>query len=213
VSVALSALAVAGGIFFGRLLSRALRRDRQNRRGGAELPKSGEDAIPGDPESLEGFVCRLGDVVSRRVEGDEAWLAGALVFAEERPVAVLFIAPEAYGDRALLVPGPAQSTIAWLSPVPAADLGLPAQGGDPPRAIEHRGAHFERTRRLPVHVRRIGTGAPQVGSTGVFGEYVGPALERLVVVAGSVACLAWRGTAMTEEEYEVLPGGKATLEG
>jgi hypothetical protein len=211
VSLALSALAVAGGIFFGRLLSRAFRRDRQNRRGGAELPKAGEDAIGGDGESLAGFVCALGDVVSRRVEGDEAWLAGALVFAEERTAAVLFIAPEAHGDRALLVPGPAQSTIVWMSP--ASDLGLPAQGGDPPRAIEHRGVHFERTRRLPVHVRRIGTGAPQVGSTAVLGEYAGPGLERLVVVAGSVACLAWRGTAMTEEDYEVLPGGNATLDG
>ena len=209
-TLALDALVVAGGIFFGRLIARVVRRGKQD--GGPVASADAKDGVPvraDSPDPLEGFTCALGDVITRRVEGDEAWLAGALLFMEERTVAVLFIAPEAHGDRAVLVPGPAQTTLAWLAPLPAGEVVV---SGDPPRAIEHAGTHFERTRRLPVHVRRLGTGAPEVGPTAVFGEYVAPGLDRMVVIAGSVASLAWRGIALTEGDYEVLPGGKATLE-
>jgi hypothetical protein len=220
VSLALEAAVVAGGIFLGRLLSRVMKR----RRIAAALPagndgdtasESGEsdDASETD-ESLEGFVCRLGDVLLRRVEGDEAWLAGALVFAEDRPVAALFIAPEAHGDRALFVPGPTQTVLTWLAPVAAGELGfasLVTPGGEPPRTLEHGGTRFERTRRLPVRVERLGTGAPHVGKRAIVGEYAGAGAERLLVIAGTDAALAWRGVAMTEGEYDVLPGGKTTL--
>jgi hypothetical protein len=210
VTLALDALVVAGGIFFGRLIARSLRRGKQEADPAAEPDGKGAGARRADDvDPLAGFVCALGDVITRRVEGDEAWLAGVLLFEEERPVAALFIAPEARGDRAVLVPGPAQTTLAWLAPLPPGEVVL---SGDPPRAIEHAGTHFERTRRLPVHVRRLGTGAPEVGSTAVFGEYVALGMDRLVVVAGSVTSLAWRGIALSESDYEVLPGGKATLE-
>ena len=49
------------------------------------------------------FPCKLGDVVVRAAEGDEAWLAGVLMFEEDRPVAALFVAPEAGGNRAVFV--------------------------------------------------------------------------------------------------------------
>jgi hypothetical protein len=158
---------------------------------------------------LEGFACKLGDVVIRRVEGDEAWLAGALVLAEERPVAALFIAPVAGGERALLVPGPPRAALTWLTPLAPGELAL---SGEPPRSIEHAGARFERTRRLPVHVSRLGKGAPHVGQSALFAEYETRGAERLVVVVGQDAALAWRGVALAEGEYDVLPGSPATLE-
>jgi hypothetical protein len=264
------AVVVAGGIFLGRLVARALRRRRQrqtavdatasrsddatasrsddaaSRSEDAEAPGSGDaeasrskephpEASIDEPASrsknaersahpksargiggvernasdaLVGFVCRLGDVVVRRLEGDEAWLAGALVFAEERPMIVLFIAPDAGGGRAVLVPGPGQTTLSWLSPI---EPGQVPAGGEPPQALEHAGMRFERTRRLPVRVQRLGTGAPRVGTSAVIGEYAAAGLERLVIVAGSDAALAWRGVSLSAAEYEVLPGGQSTL--
>jgi hypothetical protein len=181
----------------------------------AAIPRSTRPEAPRDAggranaDALTGFVCKLGDVVVRRLEGDEAWLAGALVLAEERPVAVLFIAPDAGGERAVLVPGPSQTTLTWLAPLAAGQVTV---GRDPPQALEHAGTHFERTRRLPVRVQTLGTGAPRVGASAVLGEYAAAGLERLVVVAGSVAALAWRGVSLSEAEYDVLPGGQSTLE-
>jgi len=214
VSLALQAVVVAGGIFFGRLLSRVVKQRRVAAAASAGKGESGSSEGATD-DLLEGFACRLGDVVLRRLEGDEAWLAGALVMTEDRPVAALFIAPEAHGDRGIFVPGPTQTALLWLSPIPAGELGLASlvpPGGEPPRALEHGGTHFERTRRLPVRVERLGTGAPDVGKRAVLGEYTAAGADRLLVVAGSDAALAWRGVQMTEGEYEVLPGGKATLQ-
>jgi hypothetical protein len=233
VTVVVDAVVVAGGIFLGRLVAKALKQRRErkiasvdaeaSRSAGAEasrgaVSRSTRPEAPRDaeghggranPEALAGFVCKLGDVVVRRLEGDEAWLAGALVLAEERPVAVLFIAPDAGGERAVLVPGPAQTTLTWLAPLAPGQVTL---GRDPPRALEHAGTHFERTRRLPVRVQPMGTGAPHVGASAVMGEYAAAGLERLVVVVGSVAALAWRGVSLSEAEYDVLPGGQSTLE-
>jgi hypothetical protein len=244
VTLALDAVVVAGGIFLGRLVARALRQRRQRQaapgvvdakaspsedakaspsedakaspsedakaspstRPQARRGTGGADRDPSD--GLTGFVCRLGDVVVRRLEGDEAWLAGALVLAEDRPMAALFIAPDAGAGRAVLVPGPAQTTLTWLTPIAAGQVTL---GGEPPRALEHAGTRFERTRRLPVRVRRVGTGAPEVGPSAVMGEYAAAGLERLVVVVGSEAALAWRGVSLSEAEYEVLPGGPSNL--
>jgi hypothetical protein len=147
--------------------------------------------------------------VVRTAERDEAWLAGALVFEEEKPVAALFVAPEAGGDRALFVRDAPGSGLTWL--VPLAKDALPLTS-DPPHAVEHEGARYERARRLPVKVTRVGTGAPAVGARAVVAEYTGAAAERLVVVAGSEQTLAWKGVSLGEGEYDVLPGGASTLE-
>jgi hypothetical protein len=224
VTLAVDAVVVAGGIFLGRLVARVLRQRRQRQAGETGASSDAKSASPNEgrrsglgqlspsakrQQALDGFACRLGDVVVRRLEGDEAWLAGALVFAEERPVAALFIAPVAGGERAVLVPGPGQTTLAWLTPLAQGEVTVV---GDAPQALEHTGTHFERTRRLPVHVQRIGSGAPDVGATAVLGEYAGPGLERIVVVVGPVAVRAWRGVALSKAEYDVLPGGSSTLE-
>jgi len=221
VTLALEAAVVAGGIFLGRLIARAVRRRGEEgaaRRATVEADDETVEAAPpsdgegSNDEILEGFACRLGDVVLRRIEGDEAWLAGALVLTEDRPVAALFVGPEARGERAVFVPGPAQATLTWLSPLAAGELTLVAPGGDPPRALEHRGTRFRRTRRLPVRVQRFGTDAPRVGKRAILGEYAGSGAQRLLVVAGSDAALAWRGVSLAEGEYDVLPGGKTTLD-
>jgi hypothetical protein len=233
VTLALEALVVAGGILIGRLAARAFKRKaprpedvdagaspRADAKASPDTdakasPPSNEQAPESDwgaegrTDLLDGFACKLGDVVIRRSEGDEAWLAGALVLAEERPVAALFVAPVAGGERALLVPGPPRTALTWLTPLPPGELVL---SGEPPRSIEHAGAHFERTRRLPVHVSRLGKGAPHVGASALLAEYEAHGAERLVVVVGQEAALAWRGVSLAEGEYDILPGSPATLE-
>jgi hypothetical protein len=205
---------VGGGILLGRWLVRTMRA-----RAAAATPAGGGDsdasAPPGDP--LAGFPCKLGDVLVRAAEGDEAWLAGALVFEEERPVAALFIAPEAGGDRAILVrpthggdAGGAQVT--WLAPLRAGDLPGLAPPAEPPHALEHGGVRYERARRLPVKIKRIGTGAPSLAPQGILAEYAGAGSERLVVLSCGPGSLAWVGVALGERDYEVLPGDASTLE-
>jgi hypothetical protein len=207
VTLAVDAIIVAGGLFFGRWISRALRR-----RGASEAPASPSEADEGrgevaDPLAL--FVCKLGDVVVRRFEGDEAWLESALVLAEEKPVAVLFVAPDAEGDRAVLVRSDADETLTWLRPLAAGQLG---SFKDPPLAVEHLGVGFRRTRRLPVRVERLGNRAPDVGGHALLGEYAAPGVERLVVLVTAGDVLAWRGVSLSDGQYDILPGGKATLE-
>jgi hypothetical protein len=204
---AVDAAVVAAGLFLGRLITRTLRRRGAAR---ARLPqlKTGDEGVAGGG-SLAGFACGLGDVVVRRFEGDEAWLAGALVLMEERPVAVLFIAPDRDGGRAVLARTGSDRTLIWLTPLPT---GTVAPSPDPPPTVEHAGVRFQRTRRLPVRVERLGSGAPDVGERAVMGEYAAPGAERLVVIAAAGASIAWRGVSLSKDQYDVLPGGKATLD-
>jgi hypothetical protein len=210
VTILVDALVVGGGILLGRWISRALRaRRRENAstgRGPAGVTAAA--AAGATAPSLAGLPCRLGDVVVRPAERDEAWLAGALVFEEDRPVAALFVAPEAGGDRALFVREAAGAGLVWLVPLAQGALELTT---DPPHALEHEGARYERALRLPVKVTRVGTGAPSVGPRAVVAEYAGAGAERLLVVAGSEHTLAWKGVALGEGEYDVLPGGESTL--
>lgn len=203
-TILVDALVVAGGIVVGRWILQRVRA----RRSAAGEPRGGATAAP-PRDPLAGFPCKLGDVVVRVAERDEAWLAGALVLEEDRPVAALFVAPEAGGDRALFVRSAPGAGMTWLAPL--AD-GAIAATKDPPHALEVDGARFERTRRLPVRVSSVGTGAPPVGERAVVAEYAGAAADRLVVVAGSDKTIAWRGVALRDGDYDVLPGGKGTLE-
>lgn len=196
------ALIIVGGVALGRWIARRVRR-----RGGP----SGVDRATArvEPEMPSSFPCKLGDVVVRFAEGDEAWLAGAMLFEEDGPVAALFVAPEAGGDRAVFVRDAVGAGMTWLAPVARGALAVPRE---PPHALEHEGVRYERARRLPVRVSRVGSGVPTVGDTAIVAEYAGPANLRLLVVAGTAETLAWKGAALTEGEYDVLPGGKETLE-
>lgn len=198
-SLVLAAVSVAGAVVIARVLG-AILRSAHSSTDDAEDEGARARAKP-TVDPFAGFPCKLGDVLVRRAERDEAWLAGALLFAEERPVAALFVAPEARQDRAVLVRESHQEVM-WL--LPASDpIGI--TGRDPPSAIEHEGVRFSRKRRLPVRVERLGTGAPEVGATAVVAEYAGPGAERFLVVAGAESTLSWRGTALGEFDYDLLP--------
>ena len=170
----------------------------------------------GSPEAhetrLEGFPCKLGDVILL-AQGEEAWLAGAVLLRErashandasdhERTVAALFIAPERGEGRAVYVRPRPDVSLDWMWPVPAVGV---AVAGEPPSAIEHDGERFERVRRIPLALVVAGTGAPELGREAIVGEYEGGAGARLLVVVGSDVTAAWRGRRLEEGMYEVLP--------
>lgn len=161
-------------------------------------------------DELEGFVCRLGDVVVRTT-GEEAWLAGGVVLSEEIAVAVLFVAPEAMHDRAIYVRDRPRGSLYWLEPLdPSAVL----VGGEPPHSVEHGGIRFERVRRLPLRPRRIGAIALDVGDVVIVAEYASAGAERLLVLKSNTGVVhAYRGLELDEGSYEVIASGAATLDG
>jgi hypothetical protein len=214
VTLLVDAFVVVGGIALGRWIMRRVRRRAAARDPGT--PVTARDVaheMAHDPRAMaheppSGFPCKLGDVVVRVAEGDEAWLAGAMMLEEERPVAALFVAPEAGGDRAIFVRDVPGAGMTWLAPIAKDALAVTR---DPPHSLELEGVRYERARRLPVRVVRVGSGVPTVGDRAIVAEYDGPAHTRLLVVAGTSETLAWKGVALTEGEYDVLPSGKETL--
>jgi hypothetical protein len=202
VTIGLDLLAIGGGIVMGRWLARKFRKGRI-----AKGANAGAPVLAVEP-SLSQFPCQLGDVVVRTAERDEAWLAGALLFEDQTPIAVLFVAPEAGSDRAIFA-FESHRGLTWLAPFASED---PSSAGDPPSTIEHGGIRFERERRVAVSVTRLGSGAPSVGEHAVVAEYRAAGAERIVVVAGADRTLRWIGVALEEREYDVLPGGKSTLD-
>ncbi len=229
-SLIATGLAVAGGILLGRLVGSSLFEKKKSadaekdaRKGdekkAGDEPAGAEGDVDGSAKTkkrpakpapeLEGFSCRLGDVVLRST-GEEAWLAGAIVLSESDapPMLALFHSPDAGGDRALLVEPGESGTVVWLRPV----TGLGVRG-EPPSAIEHDGAHFERTRRLPLHAARVGTGTPDVAKSVIFAEYTGAGDARLVVLSGDGACHGYLGQALLAGSFDVLPSGASTLDG
>jgi hypothetical protein len=194
VSLVFELLVIAGGIATGRWLAHRMRPRPPSQR---ETP----DAASNAPE-FDAFPCRLGDVVVRTAERDEAWLSGALVFEEQRPVAALFMAPDAGAHRAVLA-HEAEEGLTWLSPLELGELLLPREI---PLTIEHAGVRFERFRRVPVRVRTVGNHAPKVGDHAVVAEYRGRGAERLVVVVGAEQTWAGRGIALQKSDFDVLPG-------
>ncbi|MBX3263305.1 MAG: hypothetical protein KF782_26775 [Labilithrix sp.] len=177
--------------------------------GEAAATRKARPALRGERVRLDGFVCQLGDVLTR-ITGEEAWLAGGLVLSEEIPVAVLFVAPEAGRDCAVYVRARPRDSVFWLEPLdPSAIL----VGGDPPSAVEHGGVRFERARRLPLRPRRIGVGAPDVGDAVVIAEYASAGAERLVVLKGNAGVVrAYRGLELERASFEVIASGDTTLD-
>jgi hypothetical protein len=215
-SFLLTSLFVAGGVLLGRWIARG-------GAGNAELPpaEATDKALPASTEIVPKksvdpdwsvFPCALGDVIVR-AGGEEAWLAGALVLSESSPVAVIFVAPEAGGDHAILVrPRPA-GEIVWFEPLPRDEIVV---GAEPPTSLEVRGVRYERLRRLPLRAERIGAGAPDVGDAVIYAEYAGAGAERVLVLSvpgahGGGPARVWRGVALEPGMYDVLPSGKATL--
>ena len=205
-SLILTSLLVASGVFVGRWIMRSGGSgapEESVAKDDEEVKKSDDEKPAPEADALAEFPCRLGDVVLR-MGGGEAWLSGALVFSEDMPIAALFIAPDAGADRALLVRPRPSTMLLWLDPLPAGAIGT---GSEPPSCVEHEGQRYDRTRRLPVRVARVGTGAPDVGDRAILGEYTRGDGERLVVVVGAGPARAWRGIALEQGMYEILPAG------
>ncbi len=205
-SILVTSLLVGCGALVGRLIAQSGRvRSHQDAPRGVVMPSAttknkDEDHL----KTLEGFPCQLGDVVLRSM-GDEAWLAGAIVLSEgEENVAVLFVAPDAGKDRAVLARPSAQELL-WMT----AEDDVVVIAGEPPTALEVAGTRYERRRRLPLRARRIGTGAPDVGQDDViFAEYTGLGDECLVVLIAKEHVLTFRGEILAAGTYDVLPGKK-----
>jgi hypothetical protein len=172
-------------------------------------PKKPAPLPPGSQVRIEGSVCQLGDVLMR-LTGEEAWLAGGVVLAEEVPVAILFVAPQAGLDFAIYTRVQSKRSVFWLEPLdPSAVL----VGGEPPSSVELGGVRFERTRRLPLRPRRIGVGAPNMGDMVMVAEYGSAAAERLLVLKGNSGLVqAYRGLELEEGSFEVIASGDSTLE-
>ena len=203
-SLLLTGLLVVSGVMAGRWLSKRTRHR-------IELPvgRDDENAMKNEEalDPFEQFPCRLGDAVMV-FGGEEAWLAGALVFSEDSPSLVLFIAPDAGADRALLVRPRPTGEIVWLLPVDASDLVGMSGNAEPPSSLEHEGERYERLRRLPLRVERHGTGVPDLGKEVILVEYKTLSGGRFLVIAGSAGVHAWQGTALAPGMYDVLASEK-----
>jgi hypothetical protein len=166
--------------------------------------------VEGPHAHLEGFPCQLGDVIMR-LTGEEAWLAGGLVFWEEAPIAALFVAPDAGHDCAIYVRPRPREAVFWMEPL---DAGAVLVGGEPPSSVEHGGIRFDRVRRLPLRPKRIGVGAPDMGDAVVLAEYASAGSERLLVMRSTMGVSqAYRGEELEVSAYEVIASGRATLDG
>lgn len=205
-SLVLTTAAVAAGLAMGRWLTRrAIRTAPKD-------PKATDAAVAATAPAIEKsipwdrFVCRLGDVIVRQ-DGAEAWLAGALVFSEDAPAAVLFVAPEAKVDRAVFVRAKPSTELLWLTPI--AEDSWHAKSPEPPTSIELGGEPFDRIRRLPFRVERIGEGAPDIGPDVIVAEYKSLRTEekRVIAISGGGHSRAWRGEKIEVGLCDVLPSG------
>lgn len=175
----------------------------------AKKPATKRQPPPGNAPHLDGFPCQLGDVIIR-LTGEEAWLAGGVVLSEEVPVAALFVAPDAGHDCAIYVRPKPREAVVWCEPL---DANAVLVGGEPPSSIEHGGIRFDRTQRLPLRPRRVGTSAPDFGDAVVVAEYASAGSERLLVFkATSGTPRAYLGDELESSSYEVIPSGRSTLD-
>jgi hypothetical protein len=159
-------------------------------------PESSAERLP--------FACQLGDVIVRS-SGEEAWLAGCVVFEEVSPALCLFFAPEAGQDISILARPEPSRDLVWLLPVSGAML---FPGTDPPSALEYQGVRYERERRLPLSARRLGAGAPDLGAQAVVADYRSAGFERLLVVVASGVVRTYVGQLLEPGMYDHLPGDR-----
>lgn len=160
----------------------------------------GKKADAGEPaNALSAFELGLGDVVS--AEGEERWLAGAIVAKDTKTIAALYIAPEGIGHRTVVVFPKPERTIQWLAPT---ELISPAE---PPATLEIEGLNMHRKARLPVLLDRLGQGTPHVGSNGILALYEAGGREAAVVLTSEGKVYAWFGRKLDEGEYDRMGGG------
>jgi hypothetical protein len=207
------AVVTAAGLVVGELVRRTVAR-----RLGTAAPRidgsaDGDARTLARPDERAGLPCGLGDVVLLS-DGQEAWLAGAVLLREVAPradesgdsrrtVAALFVAGGTTGACSVYARPSPRQTLDWVWPLAADALAL---GSEPPSSIELEAERLERVRRVPVEVSSIGEGSPHLGARAILGEYEGGSGARVVVILGVDATAAWRGRRLEEGMYEVLPG-------
>jgi hypothetical protein len=197
VSLILAALLVAGGAFCGGWVAKRISAEPKP---DALPPAGGEPLPPAVANPFARFSVGLGDVIVA-MDGEEAWLAGALLFYEEAPALALFVSPD---SRAVLVRPAPEVELLWLSPAKGDALSF---RGEPPSSIEHEGELYERVRRLPFRAEGHGTGAPEVGETVLIAEYKSALGGRLLSLSGDREPMAWTGRALGPGMYDHLPSG------
>ncbi|HVY44652.1 MAG TPA: hypothetical protein VHB21_02190, partial [Minicystis sp.] len=143
----------------------------------------------------------LGDVVVG--DGDERWLAGAVLAREEgRVVGALFVAPEGAKELAVAAFPSPRKDVLWLAPT---SVDTP---GEPPATLEVDGVALQRRGRLPVAFERMGQGAPGVGEDGMWAVYDGGGRDVALVVTSGGRSFAYAGRRLDEGEYDRLGKGE-----
>jgi hypothetical protein len=196
-SLIVTALIVGGGAIVAGVgarlaLARRSRRRRQ-REVAAEPAKASRLAAAG-------FTVEQGDVIS--IAGRELWLEqGWLLLEGDDAIAALLFAREAV---VLARPKP-HVGFHYLREV---ELRLPA---DPPGALDHGGARYERARRLPVLIEPLAQSPDPPWREALLTEYRGLGGEVLWALVHAGTCKAWSGHAVAEHEIEHWGGGAETL--
>jgi hypothetical protein len=207
--MSLTLLAVAAAIAAGAGYVAARRRyraealaDEAAGGAGAAGAAEGQDTSKkvAEPSAFAGLPLDLGDVIS--ADGEERWLAGALVAREDtRVVSALFLAPEGGSLHAIAAFAAPRREIYWLAP---AGIECPET---PPATLEIDGESFARRGRLPVTVDRLGQGAPHLGETALWATYEAGGRDVALVIVSAGKAYCWKGRRLDEGEYDRLGKG------
>ncbi|MFO0586364.1 MAG: hypothetical protein U0441_02430 [Polyangiaceae bacterium] len=172
-------------------------RDASVKKSGERTPTPAKIQVK---RAFEATPLALGDVVL--AEGEERWLAGAIVAREgDKVVAAVFFAPEGAVTKVVAAFARPRRDVAWLSP---ARVDSP---NEPPASIEIDGAPMTRRGRLPVTLATHGQGVPRIGDTGILAEYEGGADDVALLLTTNGQALAWRGRKLEEGAYDRLGNG------
>ncbi|MEZ4301479.1 MAG: hypothetical protein R3B70_41480 [Polyangiaceae bacterium] len=153
-----------------------------------------------DKRQFEALPLALGDVVL--AEGEERWLAGAILASEaERVIASLFFAPEGSRTKVVVAFARPRRDLYWLAP---ATCDSPAE---PPASCELDGTPMTRRSRLPVTLSRKGQGTATVGEDGILAEYDGGADEVGILLTSEGRAHAFVGRRLVEGDYDRLGSG------
>jgi hypothetical protein len=198
-SVLLAGLAVACGSALSALVLRV-----RHRRILARLPKvdaeqQEAEKAPRPALDLKGLPIERGDVLVF-ASGDEVWLPGVSAFYEqgadgEQVELALFV-----GLNAWVLALPAPDSVLFRCESIAIEL-----GPEPPSTIEHNGALYERTRRLPLQAKSEGEDARLEGFF-LVGLYRSASGTELCVLVGEHTKRAFVCQRLIPGSYDRYPG-------
>jgi hypothetical protein len=180
---------------------------------GLEVDKARAAALQTEretPEEPNPFLLALGDALILP-DGEEVWCPSACAFSEDAAVSQLLFGsepntavyclpsnrvPEGYGFELLLA-----KKLANL------ELG----GVEPPFVLEAQGQRLERTRRVSVYAKSLGTegyAPPSFGVRATIAEYKCPSGEWLIVVISGSEVHAFFGRPLLPGMFDIYPAAK-----